>query len=93
MIVRVRVLGNSGAEVVQRFRGKQSTRFVPPDGDLSITEAATALKTNTMRITRLAAAGRLETRELNFAVRIPLAEIRRLKADPRALYLRKPAPR
>lgn len=87
LLVAVRLLKNHGAEVchVSTSRGRL-VRFVPPDGFLSIPEAAKLLGTNRSMVRRMGAAGRLAIRPRG-PKRVSLAECRLLMKLPRRMRL------
>lgn len=83
-LVSVWLLRNHGAiAVYSSTRRGMVRRFVAPDGDLSMAEAARALKTNRQMIWRMARAGLIVARVARSRWCVPLAEIRRRLALPR----------
>lgn len=87
MVIRVKFLKNHGCVVTRRVAyGKRTQRFVPPNGVLKVSEAVAALGTNDMRLYRLARAGKLKVRRIGGEQHFPLAEVKRLMRNRRALY-------
>lgn len=86
MAIRVKFLSNHGCVVTGRRYGKMYKRFVRPNGALKVCEALAVLKTNDMRLLRLARAGKLKMKLIRGEKHVPLSEIKRLRADRRQLH-------
>ena len=89
MSLTLKWLNNRGANLVRatgrRGRNGVLLRYEPPDGSLSIPEAAVVLATNQQKLRRLAGAGLLELRTVHGRPMVPLTEIRRLQTDSNGL--------
>jgi hypothetical protein len=87
MSITVKFLKNHGAVVTRRPAfGKATKRFVRPDGALKVSEAVAVLKTNDMRLYRLARAGKLRVVRISGEKQFPLSEVKRLMGDRTALW-------
>jgi len=75
-LVRVTWLQNHGLEVV--YRGEPN-RFVGPDGDLLVSEAARALGTYPVLLRRMIKHRRLEARKVAGTLVVPMSEVLRLR--------------
>jgi excisionase family DNA binding protein len=75
-LVRVTWLQNHGLEVA--YRG-EPVRFVGPDGDLSVSEAAKALGTYPVLLRRMITHRRLEAKRVGGVLRIPMTEVLSLR--------------
>lgn len=85
MNIRVKWLANHGLVVTRKTYNESARRFIPPDGNVAVIEAAIALGVNDMRIYRLLREGRIKCRMVNGEKRIPLSEIRRMRDNPQEL--------
>lgn len=75
-LVRVTWLDNHGLQVA--YRG-EPIRFVGPDGELGVAEAARALGTYPMLLRRMIKARRLEAKTSGGVLRVPMVEVLRLR--------------
>ncbi len=79
-------LGNNG--VMLEFgnaRGIKARHYVPPDGLVTVAEAAQILGTNEVQLGRLKVKKMLKTRSRRKMTHVPVSELLRLRRDPDAL--------
>ena len=92
---RIKWLDNRGANILRTSgpgdRNARLMRYEPPDGSVSIPEAAAILATNQQKLRRMASASLLKLRQVHGRPMIPLTEIRRLEADNHAMADRRRA--
>ena len=81
-LIGARWLKNHGLELLFRDPATQrrSTRFVGPKAELTMAEAAVALRTYTLLLYRMRRLGRLKTTGRERSSRVPMAEVYRIKA-------------
>jgi hypothetical protein len=75
-LIRVTWLQNHGVQVA--YRG-EPVRFVGPDGDLLVSEAARALGTYSLLLRRMIKHRRMEANKVAGVLRVPMAEVLRLR--------------
>lgn len=80
-------LGNNGVTLEYgNKRGIKAHHYVPPNGLVTIPEAAQILGTNEVQLHRLRRAKKIKTRLMRGVTALPVSELLRLRRDPDALY-------
>lgn len=80
-MIRVRILKNRGASVVRTTRHGEVKRFVPPDGEMRVDEAAAYLGVTLNRIYRRIEAGTLKANRRATAWMVRLADVKALATE------------
>lgn len=83
-MIRVRILKNRGARVTRDTKHGPVERFVRPDGDLRVDEAATFLGMSLNRIYRRIESGKLEANQKKEPWTVKLVDVKALAAEQAA---------
>lgn len=80
-------LGNNGLSLEYgNERGIRARHYVPPDGLVTVAEAAQILDTNEVQLHRLRRAKMIRTRFRHGRTHIPVSELLRLRREPESLH-------
>jgi excisionase family DNA binding protein len=80
-MIRVRILKNRGASIVRTTRHGDVKRFVAPDGEMRVDEAAAHLGVTLNRLYRRIDAGTLKANRRGAAWMVALADVKALALE------------
>lgn len=80
-MIRVRILKNHGAQVIRDTKHGPVERFVPPDGELRVDEAAAFTGMSLNRIYRRIESGKLKANRKSEPWMVKLADVKALAQE------------